>query len=178
MLYSIAKRYTQALFDLSQEAGERDSISHDLKKIQELISRSEEFNTFLHNPVIPLEKRQEILEIILNTKVSTLMCKFIDFLNVKNRLNLLEGVCQVFEQLHLDANGVLRVKITSSVTLDSRQVKEISKHLKLRLNKDIEPYCDDDPSLLGGLKIQEGDTIYDYSLRTQLEQFKKNLIKA
>jgi len=178
MPYSIAKRYAQALFDLSQEAGERDSVSRDLKKIQKLINGSEEFTNFLHNPVIPLEKRQEILEIILNTKVSALMYQFIDFLNAKNRLNLLEDVCQVFEQLHLDANGVLRVKITSSATLNSKQVTKISKQLKLRLDKDIEPYLSEDPLLLGGLKIQEGDTIYDFSIRTQLEQFKKNLIKA
>ena len=64
------------------------------------------------------------------------------------------------------------------MALNNNQVIEISKHLKSRLNKNIEPTVLNDPSLLGGIKIQEGDTIYDYSLRTQLEQFKKNLIKA
>lgn len=178
MSYSIAKRYAQALFDLSGEASECNAVARDLKMIQDLIAGSDQFTTFLHNPVIPIEKRQKIVESIFKNKVSALTLKFIEFLNVKNRLNSIEDICQVFEQLHLDANGVLRVKITSSTTLNKNQVKEISKHLKSRLDKDIEPYLSEDPSLLGGLKIQEGDTIYDFSIRTQLEQFKKNLIKA
>jgi len=175
---TIAKRYAQALFDLSCETNECDLVSQDLSKIKILINESDEFASFLHNPVIPSEKRQIILENILKNTVNTLTRKFIFFLNVKNRLSLLKDICQVFEQLHLDANGILRVKITSITTLNNNQVKEISKHLKSRLKKDIEPHLYSDPSLLGGIKIQEGDTIYDHSLRAQLEQFRKNLIKA
>jgi len=178
MSYSIAKRYTQALFDLSCETNACEPVSSDLKKIQKLINESDEFTTFLHNPVIPLEKRQTILKDIFKNKVNALTHRFIFFLNVKNRLELLGNICQVFEQLYLNVNRVLRVKITSSMTLNSSQVNEISKHLKLRLKKNIEPTVFNDPSILGGIKIQEGDTIYDYSLSTQLGQFKKNLINA
>jgi len=178
MSYSIAKRYAQALFDLSCETNECEAVSNDLLKIQKLINESDKFVIFLHNPVIPLETRQAILEGILKNKVEPLSRRFILFLNVKNRLNLLRDVCQVFEKLYLELNGVLRVKITSSMTINDRQVNAISKHLKSRLKKNINPTVFKDPSILGGIKIQDGDTIYDYSLRTQLEQFKKNLIKA
>jgi len=178
MSYSIAKRYAQALFDLSIKTNESETVSHDLLKIEKLINESDEFATFLHNPVIPLETRQTILDDILKNKVEPLSRRFILFLNVKNRLDLLGDVCQVFEKLYLELNEILRVKITSSTALDDGQVGEISKHLKSRLQKNIEPTVINDPSILGGIKIQDGDTIYDYSLSTQLEQFKKNLIKA
>jgi len=173
MSNTIARRYAQALFDLSCETNKCDLVSQDLRKIKNLIFESDEFFSFLHNPVIPSEKRQLILENILKNKVNALTRKFIFFLNVKNRLSLMKDICQVFEQLHLDANGVLRVKITSTTTLNNKQVKEISKHLKSRFKKDIEPHLYRDPSLLGGIKIQEGGTIYDHSIRAQLEQFRK-----
>lgn len=177
MSYSIAKRYAKALFDLSCETKECEAVSRDLLKIQNLINESEEFVNFLNNPVIPLKTRQSILKDILKNKVTTLSQKFILFLNLKNRLNVLGDVCQIFEKLYLELSEVLRVKITSSMTLNNSQVMEISKHLKSRLKKDIEPQVFTDPSILGGIKIQDGDTIYDYSLATQLEQFKKNLMK-
>ncbi len=177
MSYSIAKRYAKALFDLSCETKECEAVSCDLLKIQNLINESEEFVNFLNNPVIPLKIRQSILKDILKNKVTTLSQKFILFLNFKNRLNLLGDVCQIFENLYLELSEVLRVKITSSMTLNDDQVTEISKYLKLRLKKNIEPQVFHDPSILGGIRIQDGDTIYDYSLSTQLEQFKKNLIK-
>lgn len=178
MSYSIVKRYAQALFDLSCKTNECETVSCDLLKIQKLINESDEFVTFLHNPVIPLETRQTILEGILKNKVKPLSRRFILFLNIKNRLDLLSDICQVFEKLYLELNEIVRVKITSSMTINDGQVNEISKHLKSRLKKNIEPAVLNDPSLLGGIKIQEGDTIYDYSLSTQLEQFKKNLIRA
>jgi len=178
MSYSIAKRYAQALFDLSCETKECETVSRDLLKIQKLINESDEFVTFLHNPVISLDTRQTILKGILKNKIKPLTRKFILFLNIKNRLRLLSNICQVFEKLYLELKGIIRVKITSSTTINDSQVKEISKHLKSRLKKNIEPTVFKDPSILGGIKIQDGDTIYDYSLSTQLEQFKKNLIKA
>ena len=177
MSYSIAKRYAKALFDLSCETKECEAVSCDLLKIQNLINESEEFVTFLNNPAVPLETRQSILKDILKNKVTPLSQKFILFLNLKNRLNVLGDVCQVFEKLYLELSKVLRIKITSSMPLNNSQVIEISKHLKSRLKKNIEPIVFKDPSMLGGIKIQDGDTIYDYSLSTQLEQFKKNLIK-
>jgi len=122
MSYSIAKRYAQALFDLSCKTNDCEAVSQDLLIIQKLINESDEFVTFLHNPVIPLNTRWTILEDILKNKVGPLSRRFIRFLNVKNRLTLLGDICQVFEELYLELNDVLRVNITSSMALNNNQV--------------------------------------------------------
>lgn len=178
MTYSIAKRYTQALFELSQEQNTSEQVRRDLKKINVLIDDSEELLEFLCNPVIAFNLRQGIIEKIFKNQTDAPTYQFISFLNSKNRLNVLRDICQIFESLSLNATGVSKVIVTSIMTLNTGQLQDISKQLEFRLKKKIEPQLVLDPSLLGGIKIQHGDTICDYSLRTQLEQFRKNLIKA
>ncbi len=178
MTYSIAKRYVQAVFNLSQENDTCESVYKDLKTIYQLIDESEDLREFLSSPIISSEKRQTILKNIFENKINPFTYSFICFLDSKNRLDLLEDACDIFAKLYFDAQGICEVAITSNAILDNEQVKEISKHLKSRLKKEIKPSVYADATMLGGVKIQDGDTIYDYSFRTQLEQFRKNLLKA
>jgi len=178
MSYSITKRYTQAFFGLSQETKKRDAVYRDLKKINELISKSRDLEDFLSNPTVATQKRKDILTKIFKNKVDDLTYQFINFLEHKKRLNYLKDICSAFEAFYLDAKNILKVRITSSIVLNDHQIQEIQKHLSARLKKDIEPQVDIDSAMLGGIKIQDGNTIYDYSIRTQLEEFRRNLVNA
>lgn len=178
MSYSITKRYTQALFNLSQETKKLDAVYQDLKKIKELINKSKELESFLSNPTITTAQRKNICSKIFKSKIDQLTFKFINFLEHKNRLDYLKNICNAFEATYLDAKNVLKVQIISSVALSKPQVREIQKLFGARLNKDIETEVDVDPTLLGGIKIQDGDTVYDYSIATQLEKFRRKLVKA
>ena len=178
MSHTITKRYTQALFDLSRESKKLEVVHRDLKKINELISKSEELEAFLNNPTVTTQQRKEILSKIFKNKFDQLTFKFVNFLDHKNRLNFLKDICSAFETYYLDAKNVLKVQITSSIALNKAQVRDIQKHFGARLQKEIEPQVDVDPELIGGVKIQDGDTVYDYSIRTQLEAFRRNLIRA
>jgi len=178
MTYSITKRYTQALFGLSEDSKKRDVVYRDLKKVKELIGNSNDLEGFLSNPTVTTQQRKNILIQVFKNKVDPLTFKFINFLEHKNRLNFLKDICSAFETTYLESKNILKIQITSSIKLKSIQVKEIQKQLGTRLKKDIEPQVDIDPTILGGIKIQDGDTVYDYSIHTQLQEFRRNLVKA
>jgi len=132
MTYSIAKRYTQALFELSQEQNNCEHVRGDLKKIAALIKESEELLDFLCNPVITFDIRQGIINKIFKSQSNTLTYQFISFLNSKNRLNLLRDVCQIFESYCLRISGISQVTITSKIALNKGQLQDVSKQLKSR----------------------------------------------
>ena len=177
-MYSIAKRYAQALFEASQEADQGEYVQKDLKKILQRIDDTREFEEFLENPAIPAHVRQSIIDQIFKKSACELCYRFIRFLEHKKRLNLLKGICRAFESLYLENKGVRQITVASAVTLTEHQIKELSSHLKLRLKKDVELFARVDPAMLAGIRIYDGDTIYDYSAKTMLEQFRKNFIKA
>lgn len=173
-----AKRYAQALFELSRDSGELEAVQRDLKGIDGLIQTCPALKEFLQSPVIPHRKRQEVIDQIFKKQFTRLTYHLVLLLSEKKRLNCLRGICQAFERIYLEHCGILTVGIASSFALDDRQVSEIVRHLKSSFGKDINPVTTVEPDLIGGIRIRHGNTIFDYSFRAQLEQIRKRIITA
>ncbi|MBI3617542.1 MAG: ATP synthase F1 subunit delta [Candidatus Omnitrophica bacterium] len=178
MSYRIAQRYAQALFDLSQERSNLTAVHHDLRKISDLVNRSADLKHFLADPVIAMEKSQAVLQEMFHGKIDALTFKFLLFLGQKNRLGHLPSICAIFSDLYEHAKGILRTKWTSSVELSAKDVDDLSGYLKKKFNKDVIAEQQVDPGSLGGIKVQAGDTVYDYTLRTQLKRFRETVRNA
>ena len=174
----IARRYAQALFETGQETGQLDIIREDMGKIRELMKESEEFGEFLFNPVAPKNKQRAVLEKIFEKSIHAATLTFLFFLTEKGRLNLLGKVCETFEEYCLDFKNIMKVKIVSGAPLNNRQESSLKSHLKAKLDKQIQAEVQVDTGMLGGIKVCIGDEIHDYTLRTQLENFRQNFLKT
>ena len=178
MSHRIAQRYAQALFDLSQERSKLAAVHHDLQEISDLVNRSADLKHFLADPVIATEKSRAVLQEIFHGKIDALTFDFMLFLGQKNRLGHLPSICVIFGGLYEQAKGILRTKWTSSVELSTKDVDDLSGYLKKKFNKDVIAEQQVDPGSLGGIKVQAGDTVYDYTLRTQLKKFRETVRNA
>lgn len=179
MSAAIAQRYAQAFFDVGEELSNIETLHHDLQKINHLVDQSNDLASFLKNPVVPGEKRRAILKDIFYGKVDALTYKFILFLEAKGRLAYLKSICPVFDRLRAGARGILRAKWNSSAELSPHDVHALTDYLKSEFDsKEVEVSRHVDPGILGGIKIQVGDTIYDYTLQAQLKKFKHAVVTA
>lgn len=178
MSHLISRRYARALLDAALEAGRAEAVYRDTKALSRLIDDSLDLREFFDNPIVPIEKRRRILENLFNGRVDSLTYRFLLFLEEKGRLILLGTIARAFEGLYLEHEGVAQVRITASREMTDHQVDEIVKHLQERLGTRIDPRAETDSRLLGGVKIQRGDLVYDYSLRSQMEKFRKKILGA
>jgi len=178
MISTAANRYAKAFFELSRDKGKSDKVYADLKVIDALIRASTDFSDFIENPTVNLVRRTAIINKIFKGKVDPLSHRFISFLESKQRLGLLKEMYHSFEKFYLTATNTTKVTISSRGPLAKGQMEDIVGTLKARLKKNIDPRVHHDRKMIGGIKIQEGDLIYDYSVKTQLEEFKQRLIRA
>ena len=178
MSYMITQRYAQALFDLSQERAKLTAVAHDLQEIRDLVNRCADLKHFLADPVLAAKKSQAVLQEMFHGKIDALTFKFLLFLTEKKRLGHLPSICAIFIGLSEQAKGILRTKWTSSVELSTKDIDDLSGYLKKKFNKDVIAEGQVDPGSLGGIKIQIGDTVYDYTLRTQLKKFQETVRNA
>ncbi|HBO97354.1 MAG TPA: ATP synthase F1 subunit delta [Candidatus Omnitrophica bacterium] len=179
MSAAIAQRYAQALFDMGEELSKIETLHHDLQKIHHLVEQSDDLKAFLSNPVVPAEKRQAILKDIFHGKIDTLTYKFILFLEAKRRLAHLKSICSLFDRLRARARGILRAQWSSSVELSPHDVHALTDYLKSKFDsREVEAGRHVDPGMLGGIKIQVDDTVYDYTLQAQLKKFKHAVVTA
>ncbi|MFN0196865.1 MAG: ATP synthase F1 subunit delta [Planctomycetaceae bacterium] len=94
-----------------------------------------------------------------------------------DRLALLRSILHFSELEKERREGKRRVKITSAKDLSAAVQKNIQKRLAGVLS--FEPVLETqaDPRLIGGMVIQIGDTVYDGSLRTRLNNLRDRLRK-
>jgi len=94
------------------------------------------------------------------------------------RLNLLPDLRRTFAELVDERAGIVEAKVASAQPLSDAQAKAIIASLTARTGKTIRLTWHQEPTLLGGVKVQVGSTVLDASLQGQLRQLKTQLLSA
>ena len=172
------KRYAKALFELSSERNQLKEVYEDVRQLKKLAGSLDDFIRFVKNPVIPSERRKEILNEIFKDKISPMTLEFLFLLERNRRLGLLEAICDYFENFYNAAEGIITATIISRTKLADQDVDSIRERFEEKFKKTIEPHVVVAAEILGGIKVKIADTVYDFSLQTQLERFRKKMLTA
>ena len=172
----VAKRYAQALFELAQKNGQTGSVHEDLLELKKVFEDNKELEQMLSNPRLTIAKKKDLLTILFK-EANPLIQNILFVLLDKKRINETVNVIDEFNVLANDAAGVAEAKVFSTRLLTADETTAISSafaekvgKLSLRIENVI------DPSLIGGIRLQIGNRIYDSSLSGKLERLKKDLI--
>lgn len=178
MISQIANRYAQAVYDLSTEQKKVEQVYVDLVALSKFFADSPHVLKLLKSPVFLSSPKWKTIRELFHKNLSPATYSFILFLAHKGRLGLLDEVCRAFINLHRANLGIIEAKITSSHPMLKQQTASIRDRLAEVLKKEIEANVIIDKKMLGGIKVQVSDKVYDFSLRTQLNKFKENVISA
>ncbi len=124
------------------------------------------------------DETDALIEKAFRGKTHDLVLNLMRVLNVKGRLSLIHAVV---DRVMRDSDRLLgrcRVKVQAAQHLTEAQTQTISRQLQDRVG--LVPVIDFsvDPSLIGGLVIRVGDLQFDSSIRSRLEQLRKNLLEG
>jgi F-type H+-transporting ATPase subunit delta len=174
----IAKRYAKALFEIAEETKKLEKITNDVVFIDSLIRSSRELQLFLKSPIIKEDKKREVLkEIFSDSRVDPVTLKFIMLLVEKKREDILHDIVKVYQQIYDEKMGIVSAKVVTAVEVGERLKKKIEqKILELTGAKKVKASYRVDPSIIGGIVIRVGDTVYDASIRRRIQLLREQLI--
>ncbi|MEX1010615.1 MAG: ATP synthase F1 subunit delta [Balneolaceae bacterium] len=175
MISNTALRYAKALFDLSLEKGQVESVYRDVILIRDTAEASAELKVFLKSPVIQNRDKEEVLATIFKERVNPLTFQLLQLLSEKSREPLLVEIMKGFIQYYLEHTGVIEVQVESATPLDEPVVEELRKVLERRTGKSVNMQITEEPELMGGLTVRIGDTVIDGSVRYSLERLGSKL---
>ena len=173
-----ASRYAKALlrnvgFDEAPQA-----IS-EISLINAIMTKSREFRILLANPRFTTEERESVIKQIAEQyKLSEFTVKFINNLSDLRAVALLPDIIRVATNLYFEKKQKAKATIMTPVEISAELEKKLKESLKKVTDKELEIEYVMDPSLLGGVLIKIGSTMYDTSLRGQLRLLKDELIKG
>jgi F-type H+-transporting ATPase subunit delta len=174
----IAKRYAKALFEIAEETKNLEKITNDVVFIDSLIRSSRELQLFLKSPIIKEDKKREVLkEIFSDSRVDPVTLKFIMLLVEKKREDILHDIVKVYQQIYDEKMGIVSAEVVTAVEVGERLKKKIEqKILELTGAKKVKASYRVDPSIIGGIVIRVGDTVYDASIRRRIQLLREQLI--
>jgi F-type H+-transporting ATPase subunit delta len=172
----IAKRYGQALFGIAEEEKNYEKYCKDLMRFSAVLNENEKFKEFLFNPVFDKDDKKAVVSNILEKiDISSISANFLKLLVEKGRINILEDVVKAYQQLMDEALNTARVNVKTAFPLSSDLIAEVKKAMEGLTKKQVEMVIEEDPSLLGGIVVKIGDTLYDGSIKAQLDKIRELL---
>ncbi len=165
--------YAEALFLLSQEEQQENSVHNELNQFTDLIMQFPQWLTLLDAPNLELSERLALLQSVIGEQQG-ITENFLCLLVEKRRINRITEIRNAFNQLYDEAFSIAEVYVTSAVALQEHQKTALRQQLQKKLKKTILLHETVDTSLLGGMIIQYGDTRMDNSLRSRVQAFSSN----
>ncbi|APS00449.1 ATP synthase F1 subunit delta [Pajaroellobacter abortibovis] len=176
---AIASRYGKALFELGLKANELARLVEQLENIDLLYRSSPNLQRVLAHPLLSKFARQAILGKIAElVQLHTLTRNAIFYLADRKRLPILSLIVRSLRDLYHEHQGILLAEVTTAVALPEAFYYSIQQKLELITQKHVQLSRMIDASLLGGVVIRIGNTLYDGSLKTKLKCLKQSLLSA
>ena len=102
--------------------------------------------------------------------------RFLAFLKRQRETRKLPAILRNLQRLTDEAEGVNRVRMTTSETLDERSLETLTKKIKILLETEkIVLSQQIDPQVLGGVALQTDTELFDGTVRRKLRELRKSL---
>ncbi|XXF77690.1 ATP synthase F1 subunit delta [Myxococcaceae bacterium GXIMD 01537] len=174
---SIARRYARALLDVSAESGKADAVAEQLASFVDVFQKNAELSDVLLNPAYTREQRTAVVESVMKAigSIDPALANTLRLLTERNRLPFLPDISRIFRDLADAQAGRVRGHVTSATTLSPEALANVRDALQQLTQRNVVLETRVDPALLGGVSAQVGSLLYDGSVRTQLEQLRREL---
>ena|SRR3982751_687328 len=176
---TIARRYAIALADVVTKTGETATVMSELKTWEELLNSSTELRELFDNPAITHGKKVAVLEDLLQrVRPAKATANFLRVLLRNNRVTELGTINERFGSELEERSGVVAARVTSARELSDAERSDLSANLSKLTGKQVRLNFDVDRDLIGGVVTRIGSTVYDGSVKTQLQNLKEQLING
>jgi F-type H+-transporting ATPase subunit delta len=176
-LKALAERYAGALVDVALENKQADQVKQELSAFAAMVRESAELQAFLANPsIVRASKHAAIEQIVARMGASRTLRNYLFVIVDQRRAGMLVEIEQAFSRL-LDARqGITQAAVTSASALSDAERSELVAVLGKLTGEKVQAQFGTDPALIGGAVVRIGSTIYDGSIRTQLERMRARMI--
>lgn len=167
-------RYAKSLLDLSKEQNAVEEVKNDMVFFEQIVDGNSELEAILKNPIVPLDKKQGILEGVFGGKVHAITNSFFQLVVKKGRSSILFDTAKQFVQQYNAIKGIVTAEVTSASALTDANRTEVVNLVKKELDaSEVVVVEKVNPDLIGGFILKVGDRQFDASVASGLNKLKK-----
>ncbi len=174
-----ANRYAKALFDVAlQENADLAKVDQDLQAVVSMAKASPDLALALSRGSVTDAQRQSMMQAIAAAMaLSAQVTKLLVLLAQSGKMPLLPELAVAYRERLLAHQNIVRAEVTSAAPLSPEQTRALEESLSKVTGKKVELSVGVDPALLGGVVATIGSTVYDGSVKTQLQRMRQELVE-
>lgn len=175
---ALAQRYARALVDVAVEQKKSEDVRKELAAFADLMRESAELRNLLASPAVPREKKLAVIDALagrmdFSKAFRNFLCVLVD----NRRTTMLPQIHEAFVAQLLERLGVTHAQVTTARELAAGEKTELCRALERLTGRRIEAEYKLDAKLIGGAVVRIGSTVYDGSVREQLNRLRASLAK-
>jgi F-type H+-transporting ATPase subunit delta len=176
-LQTVARRYASALADVVTARGEAGEVREELNAWEEMMRSNAQLLEVFRHPTIPYERKRGVLDaLVARSRVRPTTANFLQVLLQNHRLADLQEINRQFA-LELDRRtGVVTADVTTARPVPDAEREALRARLGQLTGRNVRLRFAVDEDLIGGVVTRIGSTVYDGSVRGQLEQIRQRMI--
>ena len=167
--------YAEALFAVARAEGTLGEVEDELFRFSQTLQGNDELRNALTDANIPAARRLHRVVDVLGGMASPPRVAVVSMVVGRGRARKLPSIIErLVEMSAAEANKEV-AEVRTAVPLTDDQRDRLAKALEDATGKQVEVKVVVDPSVLGGIVAQVGDTVIDGSVRRRLDQLKNAL---
>jgi F-type H+-transporting ATPase subunit delta len=170
-----ATRYAKSIIELAKEQKVLDEVYSDMQLFSAVIEENRVFAVMLKNPIINHDKKRNVLHALFDTRMNKLTLLAFDLITKKNRESILAEISTELQVQYNALKGLQVAEITTTINLDDELREKFNELVadisgkKAKLKEVV------DESIVAGFVLNVGDRRLDQSIKTQLNNIKREL---
>ena len=173
----VGDRYAESLFDLAKEENKVTQYLDDIKLVGEVLDSDPQIVQFFNHVLIENDKKIQLLDQSFKGNVDQYVLNFLKLLVQSRRIRYIDDIVKSYIKLSIQYLGIEEGMIYTPYELTDQQIQDIEKAISQKENKKVTLKVSIDPSLLGGIKVQISNRIYDGTIKNKVEMLKKELLR-
>lgn len=174
-LSALARPYAIAAFETAVEGDAVANWSSQLALLNDILA-NDQVKQILSDPNVTSTQLSDVVITIAQGQLHDVVANFVKLLAQADKLICFSEIVALFELLKTETNQTISVTVKSAVPLTEAYKEKLKGVLKKRLNRNPVLDCVEDPTLLGGMVITAGDTVFDGSVMGQLQRFEERIM--
>lgn len=173
-VFKVASRYAKSLLDLVNENGKLEQSKADIELIAEVIRSNSELKAVLSNPIVKIDKKQNILKSLFAGKVGDEVLSFLDIMVRKGRGELVYATTLEFIREYDELKGIVHAEVVSASPLSATNMESLKANIAAQINAQVVLTNTIDESLIGGFVVTVGDRQIDASIAGRLDNLERH----
>ena len=173
---NVSIRYAKALFQIAKQQNKIDQFMQELETVRQLLLQDKDLKNYFYDQLTDKVKKIKVLSVVADKlNLSKEVVNLMKLLITGGREHILNDIIISYVGMHDDYKGLIKADVYTAYDMTPNETNALKIRIKDLFHKEPVLTINKDSSIIGGVRLKVGWTIYDGTIKTHLKDFANSI---